>query len=278
MAPARPARDGRAGLRRPALRGGAARRGRSGLRLRHAVARRRATFPPQLRPGARYLSDAAGRPFFLHGDTAWSLIARSHPRGRRALPARPAGARLQHHPRQPDRAPLRDATRRPTPTATSPSGGPGTSPRRTTRYFDHADWVLRRACELGFLVLLTPSYAGYGGGPKAGTARWPTSGADKLERLRAVPRHPARRPRQHRLGAGRRLRLPDKDAGPGAGRRHRRDRPGRAAHRPRLARKRPARLLGRRAVARRQQRLHLRARLRRGAARSTAATTPCRSS
>jgi Protein of unknown function (DUF4038) len=37
-----------------------------------------------------------------------------------------------------------------------------TSPNE--EYFAHADWVLRRAAEKGFLVLLTPSYAGWRGG------------------------------------------------------------------------------------------------------------------
>ena len=32
-------------------------------------------FPLAVRPGERYLVDAAGKPFFIHGDTAWSLIA-----------------------------------------------------------------------------------------------------------------------------------------------------------------------------------------------------------
>ena len=31
-------------------------------------------------------------------------------------------------------------------------------------YVAHADWVLHRAADKGFLVLLTPSYTGFGGG------------------------------------------------------------------------------------------------------------------
>ena len=33
------------------------------------------TFPVAVRPGQRYLVDAAGKPFFINGDAAWSLIA-----------------------------------------------------------------------------------------------------------------------------------------------------------------------------------------------------------
>jgi hypothetical protein len=32
-------------------------------------------FPLRVRQGARFLEDAAGEPFFIQGDTAWSLIA-----------------------------------------------------------------------------------------------------------------------------------------------------------------------------------------------------------
>src|SRR5688572_1493154 len=35
----------------------------------------RAQFPLSIAPGRRYLQDAAGKPFLIHGDTAWSLIA-----------------------------------------------------------------------------------------------------------------------------------------------------------------------------------------------------------
>ena len=34
-----------------------------------------ATFPLRIPAGKRHLEDAAGQPFLLHGDAAWSLIA-----------------------------------------------------------------------------------------------------------------------------------------------------------------------------------------------------------
>lgn len=40
-----------------------------------ATAWPKATFPLRIAAGRRYLEDAAGQPFLLHGDTAWSLIA-----------------------------------------------------------------------------------------------------------------------------------------------------------------------------------------------------------
>ncbi len=35
----------------------------------------KAAFPLGIPAGKRYLEDAAGQPFLIHGDTAWSLIA-----------------------------------------------------------------------------------------------------------------------------------------------------------------------------------------------------------
>ena len=50
------------------------------------------------------------------------------------------------------------------PTESSRSWLPGDYARPNEKYFAYADQVLRRAQELGFLVLLTPSYAGNNGG------------------------------------------------------------------------------------------------------------------
>ena len=47
-------------------------------------------------------------------------------------------------------------------------------------YFDHADWVLRRAAEEGFLVLLTPSYVGFDGGSQGWYAAMVANGPERL--------------------------------------------------------------------------------------------------
>ena len=47
-------------------------------------------------------------------------------------------------------------------------------------YFEHADWVLRRAGELGFVVLLTPAYLGYEGGGEGWYRDMAAAGADHL--------------------------------------------------------------------------------------------------
>jgi hypothetical protein len=120
---------------------------------------RPAAFPLVLKPGQRYLEDAQGKPFLMHGDTAWSLIAQltredvdrylddRRDRGFNTILV----SLIENHY-----------------SADPPANAYGEEPFLTRddyrtpndAYFRHADWVLRRAAAKGFLVLLTPSYVG----------------------------------------------------------------------------------------------------------------------
>jgi hypothetical protein len=122
-----------------------------------------ASFPVRTEPGRRYLVDAADRPFLLHGDTAWSLIAQLrrddvdlYLEDRRARRFNTLLVNLLE---------ARFATNAP---ANSYGDQPFLTPddysTPNERYFAHADWVLERAAEEGFLILLAPSYMGHGGG------------------------------------------------------------------------------------------------------------------
>lgn len=136
-------------------------------------------FPLRVAEEQRHLEDAAGRPFLVHGDTAWSLIADltrenaelyledRHARGFNTLLV----SLLEHKFAR-----------------NAPANGRGDLPFRISgdyatpnqAYFDHAKWVLQRACELGFAVLLTPSYVGNGGGSEGWYQEMVASGADKM--------------------------------------------------------------------------------------------------
>jgi hypothetical protein len=119
-------------------------------------------FPIRIRPGARILEDSAGRAFLLHGDTAWSLIAQLkqtdvdlYLEDRRARGFNAILVNLIEHKfssNAPDNA-----------YGHPPFLTPGDFATPNELYFAHADWVLRRAAEKGFLVLLVPSYLGAGG-------------------------------------------------------------------------------------------------------------------
>lgn len=57
---------------------------------------------------------------------------------------------------------------------------PGDYGTPNEQYFVHADWVIRRAGEKGFLVLLVPSYLGYGGGTEGWYSEMVQTGTTKL--------------------------------------------------------------------------------------------------
>jgi hypothetical protein len=124
-----------------------------------AASRQSAAFPLRVQPGQQYLTDANHEPFLLQGDTAWSLIADltreevdiyltdRHARGFNTLLVNLLEHRFARN------APANIYGEQPFLTA-------GDFTRPNEAYFEHADWVLSRAREHGFLVLLAPAYIG----------------------------------------------------------------------------------------------------------------------
>ena len=128
--------------------------------IRTSVGTEPAVFPLSIKPGERYLVDAVGRPFLIQGDTAWSLIADLtredvdlYLEDRRARGFNTILVSLIEREVRHQRASQRLWS------AAVPEAR-GTTHAPNEAYFAHADWVLRRAAEKGFLVLLTPSYLG----------------------------------------------------------------------------------------------------------------------
>jgi hypothetical protein len=123
----------------------------------------KATFPLRIAAGQRHLEDAAGQPFLLHGDAAWSLIAQltredaqrylddRQARGFNAILVNIIEHRFAGH------APANAYGHQPFLT-------PGDFATPNETYFAHADWVVRQAADRGILVMLAPAYLGYGGG------------------------------------------------------------------------------------------------------------------
>jgi hypothetical protein len=162
-------------------------------------------FPLAVAPGKRYLVDAAGKPFLIHGDTAWSLVADltredvdhylrdRRTRGFNTILVNLVESRFARN--APASAygelPFRG---RPFETLAALSHvlpfANGTSAANlavdytqpSEAYFDHADWVLRRAAEEGFLVLLTPSYLGWEGGSQGWYRAMAANGPERLRR------------------------------------------------------------------------------------------------
>lgn len=138
-----------------------------------------AVFPLQRTLEGRYFVDAAHQPFMITGDSPWSLIA-DLTKGEAELYLKDRQSRgfntllvnlIEHHFAR-----------------NAPANAYGEYPflvdgdfsSFNLDYFDHAAWILERACQFGFLVLLAPAYAGYGGGDQGWYDDMVASGTDRL--------------------------------------------------------------------------------------------------
>ncbi|RCW87626.1 DUF4038 domain-containing protein [Phyllobacterium bourgognense] len=136
-------------------------------------------FPLQISENHRYLQDTSGRPFLLTGDSAWSLIgdlsredADMYLADRQSRGFNTILVSLIEHRFS------RNAPNNYYKHAPFASGGNFTKPNEA--YFADADWILERARERGFLVLLTPAYLGTNGGDEGWYQEMHDAGADAL--------------------------------------------------------------------------------------------------
>jgi hypothetical protein len=136
-------------------------------------------FPLKVDPVQRQIVDSDGRPFLIVGDAAWSLIAQlSEVEATAYLKSRRASGfntilvnLIEHH--FADHAPA-DIQGIP------PFTPPGDFTKPNPEYFKHAERVVRVAEDLGFLVLLAPAYAGYGGGDQGWYQEMLAMGPERL--------------------------------------------------------------------------------------------------
>jgi hypothetical protein len=117
--------------------------------------------PLQISANRRYLVDAAGEPFLIHGDTAWSLIS--------ALEAEEVEHYLANRAAKGFNAIIVNliehkfngpANRH----GEEPFTTPGDFTTPNEKYFAFADWCVEQAAEHGIQVLLAPIYLGSVGG------------------------------------------------------------------------------------------------------------------
>ena len=141
-----------------------------------------AHFPLQVSANKRYLVDATGKPFLIHGDTAWSLIAQlkrddvlKYLDDRRARGFNTILVNLLEH-RFSSNPPANAYGQVPFLT-------PGDFSKPNEDYFAYADWILQRAHERGLLVLLAPAYLGVDGGPEGWYQEMSANGIAKLRKF-----------------------------------------------------------------------------------------------
>jgi hypothetical protein len=117
-------------------------------------------FPVRVSANNRYLEDASGKPFLLHGDTAWSLILQ--------LSKEEAEEYLENRRQKGFNAILTlltwtvyadDPPRNKYGNAPFTTAGDFSTPNEA--YFAHADWVFEKAREKGMLVVLNPAVTGF---------------------------------------------------------------------------------------------------------------------
>lgn len=139
----------------------------------------KAAFPLHISANQRYLEDAAGQPFLMTADTAWSLIGDlSREEADRYLEDRSKRgfntilvSLIEH--RFSRNAPGNFYKRKPF------AAGGFLAP--DDAYFDDAEWILQRARDRGFLVLLVPAYLGVNGGDQGWYGQMRSGGVEAMK-------------------------------------------------------------------------------------------------
>ncbi len=129
--------------------------------------------------GKRYLVDAASKPFLIQGDSPWSLLVQltreqvdQYLDDRRARGFNTLLVNLIEH--KFSNTPPKNVY------GQGPFLIPGDFSTPNEQYFVHADWVIRRAGEKGFLIMLAPAYLGYDGGDEGWYQNMVANGTAKL--------------------------------------------------------------------------------------------------
>lgn len=129
------------------------------ISVTHGQASVAPSYPLKLSADGTYLVDQGNRPFFINGDTAWSLIVQ--------LSQADAETYLSDRAQKGFNLVLVNlidhqfATNAPANLAgQAPFTTPGNFNTPNEAYFSHADWVINKAAEKGIVVLLAPLYLG----------------------------------------------------------------------------------------------------------------------
>lgn len=131
--------------------------------LAHGQTLNTPNFPLKLSIDGSYLVDQSNRPFFINGDSAWSLIVQ--------LSQTDANTYLSDRAQKGFNLVLVNLIDHQFAT-NAPANLAGQTPFTTLgnfntpneAYFAHADWVINKAAEKGIAVLLAPLYLGFGCG------------------------------------------------------------------------------------------------------------------
>ncbi|MEO7387371.1 MAG: DUF4038 domain-containing protein [Gammaproteobacteria bacterium] len=136
-------------------------------------------FPVHVEAGKRYLITAQGQPFLMNGDTPWCLITQ--------LTREEADQYLEDRRVKGFNTVMIELIEKKFST-NPPYNVYGDAPFLTAgdfstpneAYFSHAEYIIAKAREKGMLVLLTPAYMGFGGGPNGWYDEMEAAGTTEL--------------------------------------------------------------------------------------------------
>jgi len=133
-------------------------------------------YPVRVASDRRHLIDQSGTPFLVQGDAPWSLIAgltneesEKYLETRRRQGFNSVIVNLIEHK---FRGPVNRY-------GEGPFLTPGNFSTPNEKYFEHADWVIRKAAEKKIQVFLAPIYLGYIGTEEGWIEELKANGADK---------------------------------------------------------------------------------------------------
>jgi hypothetical protein len=134
-------------------------------------------YPLKVSTDGRHLEDQAGQPFLINGDTPWSLMVK--------LTKAEADIYLEDRRNRGFNTVIVEIIE-------NKFGGPynrdeeypfhslGDFSQPNELYFQHVDWVINKATEKGFLVILTPAYLGYNCGAEGWCSEMKAASLDDL--------------------------------------------------------------------------------------------------
>ncbi len=140
-----------------------------------------AVFPLQALPGKRYLTDSTGRPFFLLGDTAWSLACNlsreevvEYLNNRQAKGFNAFSVNLVEHHYSKHTPPWLNYY------GDQPFSVPGDFSTPNGDYWQMIDFIFQQASLRNMLILAFHSYNGFGGGNEGWYQEMTSNGVPKL--------------------------------------------------------------------------------------------------
>ena len=133
-------------------------------------------------PGKRYLVDVNGQPFFIHGDTAWSIeVQLTRPQIRTYLDDRQAKGFTALMFQAIEHEFSSQSPRWKNAEGNLPFTSDGKFGSRVEAYWQLLDFIIAEANRRGMVCIVNPAYLGFGGGSQGWTKELQAASNDRPE-------------------------------------------------------------------------------------------------